>query len=424
MGIAETMEYIHNVKWQSRKPGLERIEKLLDGLGNPHKSLKYVHVAGTNGKGSTCAYLASVLQEAGYRTGLFVSPYVVEFNERIQFNGEYISNDDLVRLVDEIRPVADAMEDVPTEYEIIAAIAMKFYVYKECDIVVLEVGMGGEFDATNIIDLPEAAAIATIGYDHVNELGPELTDIAQAKAGIIKGGDVIIYGGTEEVEGVFEKTCKERGANLIRADFSRISNQRESLEGLTFNLAPYGEVTLPLLGTYQPKNAVLATTTLEVLRNKGYNITDENIVNGLTNVYWPGRFEVLGTDPVFILDGSHNPEAVEVTTNSLKRYFGDKKIVFIIGAMADKDVDTMISFIAPLAKEFVACRPDYYRAMESAVLAEKLSSYNVPVYASADFADAVTKAVSIAGSDGIVCTIGSLYFSNDLRLAYQSSFNG
>ena len=422
MGIVETLEYIHSVKWQGSKPGLERTQGLLKALGNPEKALKFVHIAGTNGKGSTAACIASVLQHAGYRTGLYISPFILRFNERMQVNGEHISDEELERFTDEIRPYADAMPDPPTEFELITALAMKFFLNKSCDIVVLEVGMGGELDSTNVIETPEAAVITTIGYDHVKELGPTITDIASAKAGIIKsGGDVVIYGGGAEVEDVFERVCNERGAKLSRADFSRILSEDFSLDGVRFKLKPYGELFLPLAGAYQPKNATLAITTLELLRDKGYIISDNDISRGISHVRWPGRFEVLGRNPVFILDGAHNPEAFVVTAASLLRHFGDKKIVFIIGVMADKDVDSMIGHIAPLAEEFIAVQPDHPRAMDAETLAGKLRAYDKPVAAYSAVTDGVAKAISHAGKDGVICAVGSLYFSGDIRTAHSES---
>ncbi|MCL1834530.1 MAG: bifunctional folylpolyglutamate synthase/dihydrofolate synthase [Oscillospiraceae bacterium] len=420
MGYTETLEYIHNVKWQAVKPGLSRTRELLAALGNPEQGLKFVHVAGTNGKGSTAACISSVLRKAGYRTGLYISPYIIRFNERFQVDGAHIADDELVRLTDEIRPIADAMAEPPTEFELITAIAMKHFYNQKCDIVVLEVGMGGELDSTNVIDTPEVAVITTISLEHVKELGPEITDIARAKAGIIKaGGDVVVYGGLPEVEEVFERTCREKGARLQKTDFSRISRPVHTLEHSRFDFAPYGEITLPLAGTYQPRNAAVAVTALEVLRAKGYAISDADIVDGLAAVNWPGRFELLGRDPVFILDGTHNPEGIEATAASLKSHFPGRKIVFIIGVMADKDVDSMIAPIAVFADAFYAVRPDYPRAMNTQTLANKLSPYGAPVFIGETVASGVNEAIDRAGADGIVCAIGSLYFSGDIRSAYE-----
>ena len=472
MGIAETLEYIHSVKWQGSKPGLERTRKLLRALGNPEKQLKFIHVAGTNGKGSTSACIAAVLNRAGYRTGLYTSPYIQCFNERIQVSGEPISDEDLELLTDEIRPFAECMEDLPTEFEMITALAMKFFLQKSCDIVVLEVGMGGRLDSTNVIGTPELAVITAMGYDHTRELGPALSDIAGEKAGIIKsGGDVLIYGGEREAESVFERVSEERGARLCKADFSRITKQDISLEYIKFDFKPYGTVMLPLVGVYQPKNAALAISALEILREKGYKISDENILAGLRCVKWPGRFEVLGREPVFILDGAHNPQGIEATADSLRRHFGGRNIIFIVGVMADKDVESMMGHIIPLAEAFIAVKPNHPRAMDayelaeklaekqtekpseklaekpsekqSEKLAEKLAEKLTPCGASVivcgSVADGVIEAISRAGETGgksqrvgenqrgsehgIICALGSLFLSAEVRAAYYEIKN-
>jgi len=421
LGIAETLKYIHSVKWQGSKPGLERTRELLALLGNPEKNLSFVHIAGTNGKGSTAACIAAVLRAAGYRTGLYTSPYILRFNERMQVDGEQISDDELIRMTDEIRPYADAMKDSPTEFELITALAMKYFLYKGCDIVVLEVGMGGELDSTNVIEVPEIAVITAIGYDHVKELGPGIEDIARAKAGIIKeNGDVVIYGGEDSVEAVFRRISAQRGARLHKTDFTRITRESFAFDGVSFNFEPYGEISLPLAGSYQPKNAAVAITALESLREKGYRISDDDIVHGISTVQWAGRFEILGHGPIFVLDGAHNPQGIEATADSLRRHFGSKKITFLIGVMADKDVDTMIDIIGSMAEAFIAIRPDNPRALDAKELADKLSRCGAPVTARDSIADGVAEAIREAGEGGIVCALGSLYFSGDVRAEYSA----
>jgi len=340
----------------------------------------------------------------------------------MQVNGEQISDNELERMIDEIRPYADAMSDPPTEFEMITALAMKFFLYKKCDIVVLEVGMGGELDSTNVIETPELAVITLIGYDHVRELGPALTDIASAKAGIIKnGGDVLIYSGEPEVESVFECVCEERSAILHRTDFKRIKNTELSLDGIKFEMEPYGIVSTPLLGVYQPKNAALAITALELLRGKGYKITDSDIITGIAAVKWQGRFELLGHEPVFILDGAHNPQGAESAAESLRQHFGGRKIIYIIGVMADKDVKTMLSHAAPLAEAFIAVRPDHPRAMDAQTLAEMLAEFGPPVTAYGTIAEGVAEAIKTAGRNGIICALGSLFFSAEIRAAHDTA---
>jgi dihydrofolate synthase/folylpolyglutamate synthase len=324
-------------------------------------------------------------------------------------------------MTDEIRPHADAMTyDPPTEFELITALAMKYFLYKECDIVVLEVGMGGELDSTNVIDTPEVAVITAIGLDHMAELGSTPAAIAQAKAGIIKeNGDVVIYGGEKDVEDVFEAACKARHARLVRADFNRLKIHGFDLDAARFDFEPYKNIRLPLVGTYQPYNAAVSVTALEVLRAKGYHITDDNIIDGLNQVYWPGRFEVLLRRPVFVLDGSHNPHGMAATSESLQRHFDGRQIVFLMGVMADKDIGHMAGYILPMAKAFVAVEPHNPRAMKADKLAEFLRNTGKPATACASIPDGVKEAIRQAGEDGIVVALGSLYFSGDIREAVE-----
>lgn len=420
MSYEETLRYIHSVKWQGSKPGLSRTRELLASLGNPEKSLKFVHIAGTNGKGSTAAMIASVLQKAGYKTGLYTSPYIIRFNERIQVNGEHISDSDLENLTDEIRPFADAMADPPTEFELITALGMKYFLNKKCDFVVLEVGLGGELDSTNVITTPEVAVITAIGLDHMAQLGSTTAAIASAKAGIIKENcDVVVYPSEKDVEDVYEKTCAARHAHLYKADFARLTIHHLDLDEVTFDFVPHHNIRLPLVGTYQPFNAAIAVTALEVLRRKGYRITDRAILNGLNSVYWPGRFEVLRRNPVFILDGAHNPHGIAATCKSLKNHFGDKKLVFLVGVMADKDVSGMMGTIAPMAKSFITVTPHNPRAMPAERLVEILSAYEIPQKACSSIEDGTAEAVRQAGKDGVVVALGSLYFSGDIRKAVE-----
>jgi dihydrofolate synthase/folylpolyglutamate synthase len=308
------------------------------------------------------------------------------------------------------------MSDSPTEFELITALAMEYFLYKKCDVVVLEVGLGGELDSTNVIDAPDAAVITAIGLDHTAELGNTIAEISSAKAGIIKpGGNVVIYEENPEAVGVFESRCETVGASLTRTDFSRLNVIDIGLDGVRFDFSPYRDLFLPLAGSYQPKNAALAITAIESLRERGYDITDDALHRGIAAVYWPGRFEVLGRNPVFVLDGAHNPQGMAATADSLRRHFGDKKLVFLVGVMADKDVKAMMGVIAPMAKSFVAVRPPNPRAMDASALAQLLRGFNVPATPYNDIAEGVRAAVDAAGTDGVVVALGSLYFSGEVR---------
>ncbi|MBO4950763.1 MAG: bifunctional folylpolyglutamate synthase/dihydrofolate synthase [Clostridia bacterium] len=420
MNINEALSFIHKTVWLGSKPGLSRTEHLLSLLGNPHKKLKFVHVAGTNGKGSTSACIASILREAGYKTGLYTSPYINVFNERMQIDGEMISDGELCELCEYIKPFSDSMtDDPPTEFELITALAMEYFYRNGCDIVVLEVGMGGELDSTNVIDSPEAAVICAIDLDHTSFLGNTVEEVASAKAGIIKEGtSVALYDCEKSVYDVFDSKCKEVGASLVTAGFDKIENVKTSLRFIEFDFGKYKNLKLGLVGSYQPKNASVAITAIELLREKGYKISDENIYNGLKNVSWAGRFEILGENPVFVLDGAHNPHGMKATVESLCEHFKDRKIVFVVGAMADKDVKGMMSMLLPLADSFIAVKPDNPRAMKAEDLAKLLSELGAKAQSCDTVAQGVKSALDRAGNDGIVACLGSLYFSGEIRKAY------
>lgn len=420
MTYDEALEYIHSVSWRGSRLGLSRTLELLERVGNPQKHLKFVHVAGTNGKGSTCACIEAILRHAGYRTGLYTSPYIIRFNERIRVCGKDISDDDLCRLVEQVRNAADDMEDKPTEFEFITVLGFLHFLQKKCDIVVLEVGLGGELDSTNVIDPPEVAVITAIGLDHTRELGGTLKKIAAAKAGIIKeGSEAVMYGFDLEVSDVIKETCRKKGVQLNLPDFSKIEDMTSDLVECKFSYDKYRNIVLPLAGTYQPKNAVMAITACECLRKRGWKISDNDITEGLSEVKWPGRFELLGKNPVFILDGSHNPHGMAATAESLRSNFGDKKLVFLTGIMADKDVHAMITLIAPMAKRFVTVAPDNPRALSAEEYAKILRENGLEAEAEKTIEDGVKAAINLAGKDGVVCALGSLYFSADIRSAFN-----
>ena len=416
MTYEEALSYIHSVCWKGSKLGLERTRELLGKLGNPEKKLKFIHIAGTNGKGSTAAMLASILEEAGYKVGLYTSPFINRFNERMQIDHEQIPDGELAELTERIRPLADAMEDAPTEFELITALAMVYFADHRCDIVVLEVGMGGELDSTNVIDVPEAAVIAAMGLDHVRELGPTMADIARAKAGIIKsGGDVVSYGGNSEADPVFEQVCRERGARLHQPDFSAIVPGSFSLEGQSFSYGDLKDLRIPLAGEYQMKNAAVVLETVKVLQARGWRVTEEHIRRGLANTRWPARFEVLQKDPVFIVDGGHNPHGIRATAQSLERLVPGRKFTFVTGVMADKDVESILGLIVPLADQFFTVRPDNPRAMSADELARRISAMGVKATACDSVAHGVQRAIQAEGPDGVAVALGSLYMSGEVR---------
>lgn len=419
----EAVAYIHSYGWESHAPGLDRIRELLRRLGDPQKNLRFIHVAGTNGKGSVCACLASVLEAAGYRVGLNTSPHLERFHERIRVNGEEISGEELGMVLERVRPAAEAMAEHPTEFELITAAAFLHFRQKRCDAVVLETGLGGALDASNIVDMPEAAVLTAIGLDHVALLGPTLTDIAGAKAGIIKpGGAVVSRGGCPEADEVFRRICRERGAALTELDLGRLTIRRLSLEGAEFDFAPWESLSVPLAGCYQAENAALALTALECLRENGWSIPEGAVRRGLANVRWPGRFEVLGRAPVFLLDGAHNAHGMRAAVESLRTLFPGKQLVFILGILADKDAGEMLDLLAPLAERAFVLRPDSPRAAAPAALCAMLAARDVEVLPCPSAEEGIAAAISAAGRDGVVCALGSLYLCGEVRTAYFKKF--
>ena len=419
MTYEEALSYIHSICWKGSKLGLDRTRELLGKLDDPQKELKFIHIAGTNGKGSTAAMLSSILEEAGYRVGLYTSPFINRFNERMQVNHQPIPDEELAALTEYVRPHADAMADSPTEFELITALAMVWFARQKCDIVVLEVGMGGELDSTNIIDVPEAAVIAAMGLDHVKELGPTMADIARAKAGIIKeGGRVVSYGGTPEADEVIAAVCRARNASLRQPDFSAIVPGDFGLEGQTFSYKGWRGLRIPLVGAYQMNNAAVVLETVEVLRQRGWNISDEAVRQGLADTRWPARFEVLRRDPVFIVDGGHNPHGIRATAESLRRLFPGRKITFVTGVMADKDVEHILGLIVPLADQFFTVRPDNPRAMDAGELAARIEAMGAKATACASVRDGVDRAIQAEGPHGVACALGSLYMSGEVRSCF------
>jgi len=337
----------------------------------------------------------------------------------VQVDGEEIPDEDLVRTVEKIRPFAESMEDRPTEFEIITALAMEYFLDRRCDIVVLEVGMGGEMDSTNVIDTPEAAVITAIGYDHMKELGSTLTLIAKAKAGIIKpGGRVAAYGAVPEADAVIRARCEETGSSLVFADFSALDVGNCGLGGCVFRYKTYDGLKIPLAGIHQPKNAALAVETVEILRSRGFAIPDGALYEGFRSVRWPGRMETLLEKPLFLLDGAHNPHGARAAAESLRTFFPDnKKILFILGVMADKDVAGILDQLLPLAERCFTVKPATPRAMDDGALAALIRERGGAAEACGTPEEGVRRALETAGEDGVICAAGSLYFSADIRAA-------
>ena len=417
MTINEALDYIHAVDWRRSSLGLRRIDELLAQMGHPERTMKFVHVTGTNGKGSTCAILTSVLRAAGYRTGLYTSPYIFRFNERMQIDGAPISDAELCAVTEEVRPLADGMADHPTEFEMVTAIAFSWFASRKCDIVVCEVGMGGELDATNVIPAPEVCVVANIGLEHTAILGDTVEKIAAEKCGIIKhGSHAVLFGQSEGVENVAREKCAQEDVALTITAQEKLERISSSLDGQEFKYRGRGPYHLRLLGEYQLLNALTVIDVCNALRSRGWDkLTDEAIDEGLSHAQWPGRLELLRRGPDFIVDGAHNPQCVDALMDSLAALYGDKKLIFLTGVLRDKDWQQMLRRALPLAKAFVVITPPSARALDENELAAWLNAQGVQAVPAKDTDDGVCRALELAGEDDAICSWGSLYFTGEVR---------
>lgn len=441
----DPIAYINTPHWQASRLGLERIRELLERLGRPQDRLKFVHVAGTNGKGSICAYLASILSAAGHRTGMFTSPYIERFEERIRVDGAMISPDELRDVTLAVREHAEAMAeetgDHPTEFELMTAVALEHFARCGCDIVVLEVGLGGCLDSTNVIDAPEACVIARIGLDHTALLGNTLAAIAGEKAGIIKEGSAVVSWPQEpEAMAVIEHAAAEHGCELRMPDFAQLEEGAVKWEDgaslfRPFSYKEWADLRTGILGSYQPQNATVALEAVDVLRGRGWRIPDEAVRAGVAQTRWPGRFEIVegGSSPdgfAIVVDGGHNPQGARALADSLAEVFPGRKPVFVIGVLEDKDYPRMLEDVLPLGSAFVCVTPDNPRALPAHKLARAIrwtgqdllgcSACVNPVVAR-DFEDAIRRARELADPDGLICAFGSLYSVAALKEAVRAT---
>lgn len=411
MKYSEALEYIHGVSWTFCKPGLDRIEALCQALGNPQDSLKFVHVAGTNGKGSFCSMLSSVLVESGLKVGLYTSPYILEFNERMRVDDTPISNATLARLTEKIRPIADAMEDKPTEFELITAIALEYFREEKVDVVVLECGMGGRLDSTNVISTSLLSVITGIALDHTAFLGNTVREIAKEKAGIIKPKIPVLYGGEDnEASEVIETVAKSNCSSYTRSDYKRLTVNSLTLDGTLFDYKTRKNVQISLLGVYQPKNASLVLDALDLLRPHFPTITEESIRKGLLTARWPARFEVISNSPLFIFDGAHNPQGIDAAAEGIKLYFPSEKVVAVSGVLRDKDYCAIAKKISEIASDAFTITPDSPRALSAEEYAAELEKNGVKAVSCASISEAVKRAKELAKQENksVVC-LGSLY---------------
>ena len=416
MNYNEALEYIHSVNWNFCKPGLERIGELCEKLGNPEKKLKFVHVAGTNGKGSFCSMLDSVLRAAGYKVGLYTSPYIREFDERMRVNGKNIDDEILADITARIRPIADSMTDKPTEFELITAIAFQYFYESGCDVVVLEAGMGGRLDSTNIIREPYLSVITGIALDHVDYLGDTVEKIASEKAGIIKDKSPVLYGGENNAaREVIKAKAKEKGSEFFDIDYREIKNLFSTLDGTEFDYKEHKEIKINLLGLYQPKNASLVLRAIDILRERGLSISESAVKQGLFDARWQARFEIISRDPLIIFDGAHNAQGITSAVASIKHYFGKEKVFVLTGVLRDKDYNFIANELSGVAERAFTLTPQSPRALTAEEYAKVLTDVgvNAEPYPSIELALKSAKQEAERAGKPLVC-LGSLYTYGDV----------
>ena len=425
MTYEEAMAYIHSVNWLGSRPGLERITVLCEKLGHPERELRFIHVGGTNGKGSFCCMLSGILREAGYKTGLYTSPYIERFNERMQIDGMPIPDDELAALTAEVKAVADTMDDPPTEFELITALCFLYFRNNRCDYVVLEVGLGGRLDSTNIIPAPVLAVITGIDYDHTAILGDTTAKIAAEKAGIIKAPCPVLFGegDADAAQVISEKTTSECGGDRYhRTDYTKITDVRLSPDKTVFTYGAFRDITLHMLGLYQLHNAANVLTAVELLRDEGLVLPDKAVYDGLAAAHWPARFEKLMDAPLVFYDGAHNPQGIRGAAENIRQYLSpaqpDGKVVLCMGVLRDKDFADMISRLAPLAQRVFTITPDNPRALPAAETAQVFRENGTPAQSAESLEQGVRDALAYAAESGRpLVVLGSLYIYGDVKKA-------
>ena len=413
MKYNEALEYIHSLERFGIRPGLERIERICDLAGNPQDSLRFIHVAGTNGKGSASTVAASILTESGYKTGLFTSPYVTDFRERIMIDGEMADPDLLTECIEEIKSITDKYEIPATEFEFITAAAFLYYKKGNCDYVVLEVGLGGRFDATNIIKSPEAAMIMSISFDHIAVLGNTIEKIAFEKCGIIKEKSKVISYPLQRDDAleVIRSTCNSKQAELIIPDLSGLKITKRRIDGTEFSYKGI-DFNLHLAGDHIVYNAI---TAIEAVLAVIPDIDYEFISSGVSKVKMPARTEVLGYEPTIILDGGHNEDCAKALRKYIDDFLGSRKIIMVSSLMNDKEYDKYLEILLPAVNKFIAAKADVPRAAEVYDLISSALKYCNNCIPVPDPIDAVNKALDEAGNDDAVIVCGSFYLAGEVR---------
>lgn len=426
MTYEEARKYLSEVSKYGSVLGLDTIRELTRRLGNPQDALKFVHIAGTNGKGSVLAYLSTILTKAGYRTGRYISPTLFSYRERIQVDGERIGREELAQHTAAVRNAAESMVRdgmaPPTSFETETALAWLYFKEKQCDLVVLETGMGGALDATNIVTTSILEILTSISMDHMDFLGDTLAKIAVQKSGIIKPEtNVVSAVQQQEAMEVIQDVCSARKCHLRTCDMGSLSCVTYGFETQRFHYKQWKNMEISLAGSYQILNAVTALEAVDALREEGYEITDNQVYEGMKATSWKGRFTLISREPVIIMDGAHNPGAAEELLKSINQYFSGKTLRYIFGMFRDKDYQKVIGMTAPAAEHIITVEtPDNERAMPAALLKKEVEKVNPSVEAAENIDQAVQKTLEQCSRDDVIIIFGSLSFLGDAERAVRS----
>ena len=425
MNYEQAIDFIHSTYKFGSKLGLENIKRLTELLGNPQNNYKIIHIAGTNGKGSTSNMIHDVIMSSGYKAGLFISPYLEEFTERIQINKVHIDEDSLARITTIVKEKIDIMLEEgynhPTEFEVVTAIGFKYFEEQKIDFLVLEVGLGGRFDATNVVTNTLVSVVTSISFDHMQYLGNTLEEIAFEKAGIIKeNSSVVIYPQSDNIKNVIKKQAKLKNATVYEVDLKDVEKLNGDLTGQEFKYLKTDRFNLPnlkinLLGEHQLYNAITALRALEIIKEKGYNITEESIKEGFKSCRFAGRFEVINKEPIIILDGGHNLNGIEYFSKAIKEYFNDKKIILFYGMLEDKNPNDVVDYLISLSKEIYTLTPNNPRAMSAEDISKLIQKHsNIKVTPVPNTKDIINILKTI-NKDEIIAFVGSLYMIGEVR---------
>lgn len=427
MNYQEVLDYVEELKKYGSVPGLYNVQRLCERLGNPQDKLKFIHIAGTNGKGSVLAFCSEILKASGYRVGRYISPTIFEYRERIQVNGRPVSKKDLCHLMGLMKDLCREIEAEgnphPTAFEIETAMAFVYFLEQNCDMVVLETGLGGLLDATNIVKTTVLEIFTSISFDHMGILGNSLSDIAENKAGIMKPGSrAVALKGDNTVMEILDRKAKELDIPLSVVEPSEITGIKSSLERQSFHYKDYRDLTISMVGKYQLENAALAVCAMEELEKAGFPVKERAVYKGLLHTCWPGRFQILDKKPLFIADGAHNRDAAVRLSQSLQFYFTNRRIIYIIGILRDKEQDEILKVTCPLADQILTVPTPGERGLPAYDLACIVKEYHDNVTSTDSVQEAVELAYLLADKDTVIIAFGSLsYLGNLINIVKAAS---